>query len=508
MRHSRSKDMGVARQLNFDAQKEEVKTLIHSPRSLTTPVGSRVVLRSIGRPRLLRLRPLACGHRAAHPESAGCQAHVPSQEHPMDVKLEQEGENGAFFSVLSNVVGSATDESSRRAAHYDSGITETDVLERRLEKEYLRGSKGVIVDGVMTGYQYLEKAEALKKCNYRMQCYRSSGVLDPITVSYHVRMCVEPGDIDSATGENETDINRVGDKVFLERAGDRLKRVYQQCIIKAMAQMTLAFHTKPVWPLLAKFSANVIVIYGFYLQMVENPKGTDTFEDRLAAVVNDASMHFTLPRTSVAPILTKGLLTPQEIAYTYAAWQFTFHFMHRLPESFVLVSKSLRVGTHRRLRVLSSCVQYEAEHVHGVADSGPQSELGGYSQGHLNLVSYTLLVKRRRWTPMVPCPDCASPLWPSKRSTLSTPCKSMVSEQALQIFMFHVFNKHVKKTKVIANDKVALTFRLDGALLSKTAFPDEPFAIIYVVGSEFRGFHVRLLVVEFAWCAPRMSRFT
>ena len=185
----------------------------------------------------------------------------------------------------------------------------------------------------MSGYQYLEKAETLKKCTYRMQCYRSSGVLDPITVSYHVHkyFLQEPDYVDPAAGENETDINRVGDKVFLERwRGDRVKQVCLECIIKAMAQMTLAFHSE-IWTksdgskmarvaiayrsglthsyfssitdvysqhglfLQRKYAevfANGTVFYGFYLQLLENPKGTDTFGDRLAAVVNDASMHF------------------------------------------------------------------------------------------------------------------------------------------------------------------------------------------------------------------------
>jgi glutamate dehydrogenase len=79
------------------------------------------------------------------------------------------------------------------------------------------------------------------------------------------------------------------------------------------------------------------------LKVLDMPKvGHGSFEDCLNAVVKDASMHFTLPRTSLTSMLTDGLLTPQQIAYEYAAWQFTFHFMHRLPESFSIVSKSLQ----------------------------------------------------------------------------------------------------------------------------------------------------------------------
>ncbi|CAH0476951.1 unnamed protein product [Peronospora belbahrii] len=443
-----------------------------------------------------------------------------------DVKLEQESDNGAFFSVLSNVVGSSN-EPSRRAARYDAGITETEVLERRLEKQYFSGSSGVIGDGVKAGYQYLERAEATKKRTYRMQCYRSKGVLDPLSVPYHVRMYFlqEPTFVDPNTSENETNINKVADKVFLERSGPHLKEVYQECIIKAMDQMTPAFHSE-IWTesdgskmarlaiayrsgathsyfssiadvyrqhglfsqrKYAEFFANGIVIYTFYLQMLDKPTaGKGSFEDRLSAAMNDASMHFTLPRTSLTPMLTDGLLTPQQIAYAYAAWKFTFHFMHRLPESFAIVSKSLRdrdPNAFARLEQLRATMK-----------------LNTYTESQIldHILSSAEIVKIL----YAEFQALHEPIKDGKRAemntgvTLSMLRKSIVAEQALQIFsLFHVFNKHIKKTNFFANDKAALAFRLDGKFLSKTEFPDEPYAVIFVIGSEFRGFHVRFLDV-------------
>jgi glutamate dehydrogenase len=72
--------------------------------------------------------------------------------------------------------------------------------------------------------------------------------------------------------------------------------------------------------------------------------------------------------------------------------------------------------------------------------------------------------------------------------------KMIVEEQALVIFqLFHVFNCHIKKTNFFQKNKSALAFCLDGNFLSLTEFPEKPFSIIYVIGSEFRGFHVRFL---------------
>uniref|UniRef100_M4BZ98 Glutamate/phenylalanine/leucine/valine/L-tryptophan dehydrogenase C-terminal domain-containing protein n=1 Tax=Hyaloperonospora arabidopsidis (strain Emoy2) TaxID=559515 RepID=M4BZ98_HYAAE len=528
MRHSRSMDMGVVRTIDTSQQMEEVKALILSSDVFNTDTVTTEVEWFYGPLGIhdfyfLGQSPLVI---AQHIQSLIAAKLMSKASNRPDVKLEQESANGAFFAVLSNVVGSAN-EPSRRAARYDAGITETEVLERRLEKHYLSGSSGVIGDGVKAGYQYLEKAEATKKRTYRMQCYRSSGVLDPVSVPYHVRMYFlqEPQFADPSVSKHETDINKIADKVFLERSGSRLKDVYQECIIKAMAQMTPAFHAE-VWTEVdgskmarlaiayrsgathsyfssiadvyrqhglfsqrkyAEFFANGIVIYTFYLQMLDNPTaGKGSFEDRLKAVVNDASMHFTLPRTSLTPMLTDGLLTPQQIAYAYAAWKFTFHFMRRLPESFAIVSKSLRdrdPSAFARLEQLRSTMKLNTYTESQILDH----ILSSADIVKLLYAEFQALHEPNKDNKVLNVETSA---------TLSTLRKSIVAEQALQIFsLFHVFNKHIRKTNFFANDKAALSFRLDGKFLSKTEFPDEPHAIIYVIGSEFRGFHVRFLDV-------------
>ncbi|GMF51952.1 unnamed protein product [Phytophthora fragariaefolia] len=529
IRHSRSMDMGVARKIDTTSQMEEVKTLLRSTKLFNEDTVTNEVEWFYGPLGIhdfyfVGQSPLVIANHIQSLIAAKLMSKASNR--PTDVKLEQEGENGAFFSVLSNVVGSAN-EPSRRAARYDAGITETEVLERRLEKHYLSGSSGIIGDGVKTGYQYLEKAEATKKRTYRMQCYRSNGVLDPISVPYHVRMYFlqEPDFVDPNVSETETDINKVADKVFLERSGPRLKEVYQECIVKAMNQMTPTFHTE-VWTesdgskmarvaiayrsgsthsyfssiadvyrqhglfsqrKYAEFFANGIVIYTFYLQMLDNPSaGKGSFEERLNAVVNDASMHFTLPRTSLTPMLTDGLLTPQQIAYAYAAWKFTFHFMHRLPESFAIVSKSLRdkdPNAFARLEQLRSTMKLNTYTESQILD-------------HILSSAETIKILYAEFQALhEPTKDGKHPEVDTS-ATLSTLRKSIVAEQALQIFsLFHIFNKHVKKTNFFAHNKAALSFRLDGKFLSKTEFPDEPYAIIYVIGSEFRGFHVRFLDV-------------
>lgn len=71
------------------------------------------------------------------------------------------------------------------------------------------------------------------------------------------------------------------------------------------------------------------------------------------------------------------------------------------------------------------------------------------------------------------------------KKTVSNPHEIMVFES------FLTFNNHVLKTNFYQPTKVALSFRLDPAFLPAQEYPLKVFAAILVVGSEFRGFHVR-----------------
>lgn len=53
------------------------------------------------------------------------------------------------------------------------------------------------------------------------------------------------------------------------------------------------------------------------------------------------------------------------------------------------------------------------------------------------------------------------------------------------------FNRHVLKTNFYLQTKVALSFRLDPAFVPQGEYPIRPFGLFLVIGSEFKGFHLR-----------------
>ncbi len=70
--------------------------------------------------------------------------------------------------------------------------------------------------------------------------------------------------------------------------------------------------------------------------------------------------------------------------------------------------------------------------------------------------------------------------------------RSLANEQDQQIFgTVYSLNKHVLKTNFFKSVKVALSFRLNPAFLGGLSFPEIPYGVFFVIGSEFRGFHVR-----------------
>jgi glutamate dehydrogenase len=71
------------------------------------------------------------------------------------------------------------------------------------------------------------------------------------------------------------------------------------------------------------------------------------------------------------------------------------------------------------------------------------------------------------------------------KKTVATKNEKIVFECLL------TFNQHILKTNFFMTTKVALSFRLDPTFLSSYEYPQKPFGLFFMVGREFRGFHVR-----------------
>ena len=167
----------------------------------------------------------------------------------------------------------------------------------------------------------------------------------------------------------------------------------------------------------------------------------------------------------------------------YAAWKFAFHFMQRLPEVYTSIAESLRLkdptafGRMDKLRTMMKFNTYTETQI--LEELLPSSNIikrlyRDFCDQHGNSGSTTVPTS----------------------TGLSSEIRKMGAKSELQQLIFEqfiTFNAHILRTNFFQSKKAALAFRLDGKFLSDTEFPEKPHAVIYIIGSEFRGFHIRFL---------------
>ena len=62
-------------------------------------------------------------------------------------------------------------------------------------------------------------------------------------------------------------------------------------------------------------------------------------------LVRDCSLHYVLPRTSLTPLLVRGVLSVHHVAYAYAVWKFAFHFLSRETAEVQQITSELSAAT-------------------------------------------------------------------------------------------------------------------------------------------------------------------
>ena len=195
-------------------------------------------------------------------------------------------------------------------------------------------------------------------------------------------------------------------------------------------------------------------------------------------------MTFVLPRTSLTPLLYRGLGV-HEVTYAYCAWKFAFHFLNRYEEEYSALRESLKNTPDALQHLMAMKASLRA---------------GSFSEARLmevfNLEHILPVVKelyaafKRRHDPLTAKPGPVDDAQ-TKRLThlINTSCRTSIEWQTMMACLS--FNKHLLKTNFFKRGKLALSFRLDPRFLSKNNFPTTPYAIFFLVGAEFRGFHIR-----------------
>ena len=287
-----------------------------------------------------------------------------------------------------------------------------------------------------------------------------------------------------------------------EVEGTREKRLvigYRQGSTKAFfSSMSDLYHYYDLYSTrkyVEQFS-NGVSVMSLYLNPMDKPT-SPPIENSVHQVIKEASLLYCLPKTPLQTFFKTGKLSVQETIYGYVGWIFAQHFLNRLgseysslasildvknnpvhEEVLTKMKKRLRQDTFTREYILDIISMYPDLIRSLYVNFASIHYVGGSNSNGLKpSLSYQRLHTDR--------PLTQQEIMEKIKKTVSNMHEAMVFES------FLVFNQHVLKTNFYQPTKVALSFRLDPGFLPEIEYPMKVYGMFLVVGSEFRGFHIR-----------------
>ncbi|OAD01342.1 hypothetical protein MUCCIDRAFT_146433 [Mucor lusitanicus CBS 277.49] len=416
------------------------------------------------------------------------------------------------------------------------------VLDINLEKESEDSS--VYIHSSQPGVSQLQGPQCERKIDekyldtsattdaYRVESYRSNTTVpNGMTASqlrcYFVTKC--QFNSPNPTPEQETDLNQVADQNFLIKATEHTRSIYQdvmrnvlqrtgpviemydvqgtrerrliigyrqrstQGFFSAMSDLYHYYDLYSSRKYVEQFS-NGVTIMGLYLNPLPNAKAIP-IEHSIYQVMKETSLLYCLPKNPLQQFFMTNKLSVQETVYGYVGWIFSQHFLNRLGKEYLSLSHILDASNPLHEEVLAKMKKrlrqdtFTREYILDIVKQYP--DLIKLLYAHFAKVHY---VNQRE-----------ASLQPTISYQRLTTMENLTEEQLLKkiktvtsnsheqlVFeAFMTFNKHVLKTNFYQTTKVALSFRMDPSFLPEIEYPSTPYGLFLVVGSEFRGFHIR-----------------
>jgi len=233
---------------------------------------------------------------------------------------------------------------------------------------------------------------------------------------------------------------------------------------------------------------------GLYLSPLPNAKAIP-IEHSIYQVMKETSLLYCLPKNPLQQFFMTNKLSVQETVYGYVGWIFSQHFLNRLGKEYLTLSHILDTSNPLHEEVLAKMKKrlrqdtFTREYILDIVKQYP--DLIKLLYAHFAKVHYVNqreaslqpTISYQRLTTMENLTE----------EQLLKKIKAMTSNSHEQLVFeaFMTFNKHVLKTNFYQTTKVALSFRMDPSFLPEIEYPNTPYGLFLVVGSEFRGFHIR-----------------
>ncbi|KAJ7243753.1 NAD-specific glutamate dehydrogenase [Mycena rebaudengoi] len=258
--------------------------------------------------------------------------------------------------------------------------------------------------------------------------------------------------------------------------------------------------------------SNGVTIISLYLNPLPGISGPP-IEHSIYQVLKEASLLFCLPDNPFFLPRAPGSHAVQEATYAYCGWIFAQHFCNRLGPAYLSLRNVLDESDPVHAEVLSDIKRRFRE------ETFTRESIAGVILAYPELIRLLYVNFALTHYPNSPADDAAQlmPTLSYQRLQTTQPLsdaelhdkirRAVPNKHELQVLeSFLVFNRHILKTNFYQPTKVALSFRLAPDFLPEVEYPKAPFGMFFVIGNEFRGFHIRFRDVARGGIRIVMSR--
>ncbi|KAJ5123481.1 Glutamate dehydrogenase NAD-dependent [Penicillium atrosanguineum] len=405
----------------------------------------------------------------------------------LEIRLDKEAEDHAVY-IDTSRPGVSTVDGPR--------------YEQRIDEKYINTSKG--------------------PNSYRVETFRSPTTLPGDNGQqlrcYFVYKCQFANPTPSP---NETNIDIIGEKRFLQKATPNTKAIYQEIISTAVSRhgpviemfeiegsrekrLVIAYRQGSAMGLFSALSD----LYHYY-RLTSSRKYLENFSNGITVIslylrpsdniMKEASLLYCIPQNRFQGHFATGRLSLQETIYAHCAWVFVQQFLNRLGSEYTSLSALLDTNNSVHAELLSKIKKrlrtetFTADYIFEIINNYPelihklyldfanthyvQTQGGPSGDDFLPTLSYLRLqvdevLDDKKLKALV-------------RSTAANEHDEMVMNS------FRIFNNSILKTNFFTPTKVALSFRLKPDFLPEHEYPQPLYGMFLVISSEFRGFHLR-----------------
>lgn len=325
-----------------------------------------------------------------------------------------------------------------------------------------------------------------------------------------------------------TDINKISDQTFLKIASQYTKKLYQEIINDVLVttgpvikyfpidesqeyRVIIGYKQKSTTKYISALSilanyyklsttrkyvenfANGTTIISMYIKNLNNKK--NLIELSIHQVIKEASLLYCIPNNIFHDQFLKSELSLQESIYSQCGVIFVTHFLNRLgPEynklanlldpSKSVIHQEVLLSLKKRLRSETYTQNFIRE-VFSQRFEIVKKLYRQFADVHYIKSSMEKTLSYQRLSQITPVGSEEE-----FETLLSREC-SQNEHHAIVLRALYVFNKSILKTNFFISTKVALSFRLKPDFLPITEYPELPYGMFFIVGSDFRGFHIR-----------------